>query len=131
MQEGGCQCGAVRYRIDDDKMLYHALCHCADCRASSGAPATAWLAVQDDAFVITRGEATAFNSSGQSVRHFCARCGTGLYFVNPEMLPGIVDVQSATLDDPPAPTAQIQVAERLEYMAHLSDLPEFDRYPGP
>jgi hypothetical protein len=44
---GGCQCGAVRYAVEGDP-LHHAVCHCADCRASAGAPMVAWLAVKED-----------------------------------------------------------------------------------
>ena len=84
-------------------------------------------------FRVTSGEAIAYNSSGASWRHFCGACGTGLYFINEDMLPGIVDIQSATLDNAQdhAPGAQIQTAERLGYMGKLSQMPEFDRYPGP
>jgi hypothetical protein len=128
---GGCQCGAVRYEVEGE-MAHHALCHCKDCRASSGAPAVAWMAFPAAGFRVTQGEAVAFNSSGASIRHFCATCGTGLYFLNEQFLPGIVDIQSATLDDADshAPGAQIQTAERLAYMARLNELPEFERFPG-
>lgn len=131
MLTGGCQCGAVRYEVEGEA-AHHALCHCADCRASSGAPATAWMAFASDSFRITSGKATPYNSSGASWRHFCGTCGTGIYFNNEVMLPGIVDIQSATLDDAQnlAPGAQIQTAERLRYMADLGNLPEFERYPG-
>ena len=49
-----------------------------------------------------------------------------------EVLPGIVDVQSSTLDEPNAlpPTIQIQTAERLDWMKHIHELPEFERFPG-
>ena len=131
MPAGGCQCGAVRYEVEGE-VAHHALCHCADCRASSGAPATAWMAFSAENFRITKGEAVAFNSSGDSWRHFCGTCGTGLYFINETTLPGIVDIQSATLDDAAEhlPGAQVQTAERLPYMADLSSMPEFLRYPG-
>ena len=132
MASGGCQCGAVRYEVEGEP-AHHALCHCQDCRASSGAPATAWMAFASDRFRITQGTAIAYNSSGESWRHFCGTCGTGIYFINEQMLPGIVDVQSATLDDardhPPA--VQIQTAERLDYMTTLNAMPAFERYPGP
>lgn len=131
MLSGGCQCGAVRYEVSGE-MAHHALCHCTDCRASSGAPMIAWMAYPAGGFKVTKGEAVAYNSSGKSIRHFCGTCGTGLYFVNEEFLPGIVDIQSSTLDDAGkhAPTAQIQTAERLDYMAKLEDIPAFERFPG-
>jgi hypothetical protein len=46
-------------------------------------------------------------------------------------LPGVIDIQSATLDDPGGtpPGAQIQVAERLGWMETLDELPSFERYP--
>ena len=31
-----------------------------------------------------------------------ANCGTGLFYANANVLPGIVDIQSATYDDPEA-----------------------------
>jgi hypothetical protein len=47
------------------------------------------------------------------------------------MLPGIVDIQSATYDTPEAIPAriQIQVAERISWMEHAHELPQFQRFP--
>jgi len=131
MLTGGCQCGAVRYEAEAEEPR-HALCHCADCRASAGAPVVGWMAVPASGFRVVAGVAQAFNSSGDSWRYFCPTCGTGLYFVNETMLPGIVDIQSATLDEPDVfpPMAHIQTAERLGYMTRLDELPEFERFPG-
>ena len=84
-----------------------------------------------DAVKVTSGEPRIYNSSEHGRRHFCGACGTGLFYVNDSMLPGIIDIQSATYYDPDAvpPTAQIQVAERLRWMEHAHELPAFDRYP--
>jgi hypothetical protein len=128
---GGCHCGAVRYEVEGTP-AHVVLCHCKDCRRSAGAPVVAWAAFAEDAFRVTQGEATIFNSSGTSMRSFCPKCGTGLYFQNAETLPGIVDIQLATLDDPDAipVQCQIQTAERIGWMAEAHALPEFERYPG-
>ncbi|MET0366352.1 MAG: GFA family protein [Sphingobium sp.] len=128
---GGCQCGAIRYKaIGEPKHV--ALCHCADCRKSAGAPMVGWAAFAEEDFAVTQGDPRTFNSSGSSLRSFCPNCGTGLFFRNAEYLPGIVDIQSATLDDPDAlpPQAHIQTAERIGWMTHLAEMPEFERYPG-
>jgi hypothetical protein len=47
------------------------------------------------------------------------------------MLPGIVDVQSGTFDDPDlVPVAvHIQTAERIGWMERAHELPAFERYP--
>ncbi len=129
--EGGCQCGAVRYSVEGQPE-HVALCHCSDCRKSAGAPTVAWGAFKSSEFALTAGSPAVYNSSGASMRHFCATCGSGVYFVNEQYLPGLVDIQVATLDDPDAlpPQAQIQVAERISWMKDLAALPEFERYPG-
>ena len=128
---GGCHCGAICYSIEG-AALTHALCHCTDCRRSSGAPMVAWAAFADGDLTVTQGSPKTINSSGSAMRSFCAACGTGLFYRNAEALPGIVDIQSATLDDPDAlpPTAHIQTAERLDWMRHAHELPTFERFPG-
>lgn len=130
-QQGGCQCGAVRYEVSSEPQ-YVALCHCEGCRKSSGAPMVAWAAFTEDGFRVVKGEAKMYNSSGSAMRNFCPDCGTGLYYKNADVLPGLVDIQVATLDDPsvfPA-TGHIQTAERIDWMADAHVLPQFERYPG-
>lgn len=129
--EGGCQCGTVRYSVEGEPQ-HVALCHCSDCRKSSGAPTVAWAAYTAAEFALTAGTPKVYNSSGAAMRHFCPTCGSGLYYVNEAVLPGLVDIQVATLDDPEAlpPQAQIQVAERIGWMKDIAGLHEFDRYPG-
>ena len=133
MATGGCRCGAVRYAIAG-KAERHSLCHCRDCQMATGAPVVGWLAVAADDFRIMRGEPVSYTAPSGSTRQFCGTCGTPLFFVNEDTLPGIVDVQSVTLDEPDAvlPDAQIQLADRRAYMAAdtLASLPAFDRFPG-
>lgn len=132
MLTGGCRCGAVRYQAEVEDPSRHGLCHCADCRRSTGAPAVAWLAVPKNTFAVIQGEATRWDGDNGAERYFCGTCGTSLYYFNEAVLPGIADIQSATLDEPDdyPPTAQIQCAERLGYMARLNAIPEFERWPG-
>lgn len=130
--QGGCHCGAVRYETAGDPIT-HALCHCSDCRRSAGAPVVGWTMYPEAQVTVTRGGTKTYESSHHGRREFCAACGTGLFYKNAEMLPGIIDVQSATLDDPDAVPARchIQTAERISWMATSHELPEFDRYPAP
>jgi hypothetical protein len=129
--EGGCQCGAIRYRISGEP-VYVALCHCDDCRKSSGAPMTTWSAFAENDVTVIAGEPRDFQSSAHGTRSFCPTCGTGLLYRNPAVLPGIIDVQAATLDDPGAlpPQIHVQTAERISWMAGIDALPAFERYPG-
>ena len=132
MIEGGCRCGAVRYKAEGEP-AHHAVCHCRDCQMASGAPMVAWLAMPSEGFAVTRGEVASYTAPSGSTRQFCAQCGTPLFFVNEAVLPGIVDIQSVTLDDPDnvLPQAQIQTAERRAWVEKLDELPKFERFPGP
>jgi hypothetical protein len=129
--EGGCHCGAVRYRVSGEPE-HIALCHCTDCRKSAGAPMVGWAAFAEADVSHEQGEVTTFNSSGATLRMFCPRCGSGVFSSNQEMLPGLVDIQVATLDDLDAlaPQCHIQVADRIGWMAQAHRLPEFERFPG-
>lgn len=130
IHSGSCHCGAIRYRLSGQPRGV-SLCHCSDCRRSAGAPFVAWAMYREEALELTQGTPKTINSSGTAMRSFCADCGTGLFYRNQAVLPGIVDIQAATLDDADAlpPTVQIQTAERLAWVTHLSELPEHERFP--
>ena len=125
---GGCHCGAIRYEITGEP-INHALCHCVDCRRASGAPMVGWAMMPLEQLAI-RGETAEYASSEHARRHFCIQCGTGLFYINAAMLPGLVDVQTGTLDEPELLPAQahIQTAERLPWMERAHELPQFERF---
>lgn len=127
--KGSCHCGAIGYAVSGEP-VYHALCHCSDCRRATGAPAVSWALFPRDAVTIA-GAPQAYASSEQAQRHFCGECGTSLFYTNEAIFPGQIDIQSATLDDPSALPlqCQIQTAERIVWMEHPQDVPAFDRYP--
>jgi hypothetical protein len=131
MLTGQCHCGAIRYRVEGEP-VHHALCHCGDCRRHAGAPMVGWALFRNENFAILQGEPKVYSSSDEGRRHFCADCGTGLFYTNEAIFPGMTDVQSGTLDNPDALPAQvqIQVAERIAWMADVDTLPQFARFPG-
>ena len=100
--------------------------------APAAAPMVAWAMFPEAALTVTQGEPKTINSSSTALRSFCADCGTGLFYRNAAVVAGMVDVQTATLDDPEAlpPTLQSQLAERLDWMTRIDELPGFERYPG-
>ena len=91
-----------------------------------------WAAYPEQSLKVTRGTPKVYCSSENGRRHFCGDCGTGLFYYNAVNLPGIADVQIATLDDPSAvrPQIQVQAAERISWMEKAHELPAFPRYPG-
>ena len=83
--EGGCLCGAVRFiTTGEPKGVYW--CHCQSCRKHTGAPVSVFVAFDCDAYRVTKGEVSKFDSTpGKTRRGFCARCGSTLTC---ESLPG-------------------------------------------
>jgi len=90
-----------------------------------------WAMFPEDRVIITKGAPKTYKSSENGRRAFCADCGTGLFYRNAEMLPGIIDIQTGTLDDPSQLPARchIQTAERISWMTEVDKLPEFERFP--
>jgi hypothetical protein len=111
--EGGCLCGAVRYRIALPA-LDASICHCATCRRAAGAPSVAWATVPAEGFAWTAGEPAAFASSPGVTRTHCAACGTSLTWQRDR---GEIDVTLASLDDPEAlpPVKETWLSQRLSW----------------
>jgi hypothetical protein len=78
---GGCHCGAIRYQVEGE-LIVHALCHCIDCRRHAGAPMVGWTMYAEHAVKVTKGQPKVYQSSEHGRRHFCANCGTGLFYTN-------------------------------------------------
>lgn len=97
--EGGCQCGAVRYRIEG-RPLGLAVCHCGGCQKQSGSAFGMSLAVPRDAFRLLAGELRSFATacdSGRTKRcSFCPACGTRIHH---QIFEGALSVKAGTLDD--------------------------------
>lgn len=130
MVTGRCQCGAIHYAAEGAP-LYSAICHCADCRRSAGAPMVGWALFPHEQVMVS-GAPVTYDSSENATRHFCGTCGTGLFYTNPAIFPGMIDIQTGTLDDPAAlpPQIHVQMAEAAPWMEQAHSLPKFDRYPN-
>ena len=119
---GGCQCGAVRYRIDAAPVNPH-VCHCRMCQKASGAAFMAFAETDLGHFQWTRGAPAWFRSSEAVERGFCAACGTSLHFryVGSDRL----DVSLASLDEPDAvtPAKEFGYESRLHWLDLLGTLP--------
>ncbi len=99
--EGGCLCGAVRYRASHaPSVAGH--CYCTDCRKSSGTGHCSHMAVAKEAVDI-QGEVTFYNrpaDSGNLIsRGFCATCGAAVYSLNSGFA-DLVFIRASSLDDP-------------------------------
>ena len=73
-QQGGCQCGQLRYQFDAPlRDIAH--CHCSICRRTSGGIVTTWITVPLASFQWLRGTPAEYTSSPTCTRFFCPGCG--------------------------------------------------------
>jgi hypothetical protein len=77
IHEGGCACGAFRFRATG-KPRRVALCHCMTCRRVHGSAFGAYaIYARDD--VAMSGRLETWRSSEEGRRHFCPVCGSVAY----------------------------------------------------
>ncbi len=103
VHEGGCVCGAVRYRARGEPVVSMA-CHCRFCQQRLGS-AFALVAYFDEQNIeFTQGRLSQYehrsDESGRWLRMgFCPRCGTTLTHTA-EVRPGLRSIAVGTFDDP-------------------------------
>jgi hypothetical protein len=114
---GGCQCGAVRFRVGN--LGRASICHCRMCQKASGSVGGMFVVGHD--LVVTRGAMKHFRSSNKVKRRFCGDCGTPLTF---EMDTGGLDISIAAFDRAAeiVPDIQYAVEDRLPWFATLHAL---------
>jgi hypothetical protein len=120
LHTGGCQCGAIRFRIQG-KPGQSSICHCRMCQKAFGAYYAPLVSTRGAAFTWTRGEPKYFQSSNHVRRGFCDNCGTPLTY---EAADGIA-ISAGALDDPSSlpPSMQYGVEAKVPFVDHLGALP--------
>lgn len=134
MFEGGCNCGAIRYRVEGTPLAV-AACHCTRCRRQSGAAYSVNLVVRASAMTVA-GTLAVYEdpetSSGSPVRReFCGSCGSPIRSVMTAD-PRVVAVKAGTADAPGdfAPTLHIWTGSKLPWVDLPPDLPQFEANAG-
>ena len=94
--EGGCLCGAVRYRITG-KPRRTTNCHCVHCRRSSGAAFLTWIEFDPSGLEFVSGTPSRYESRPRVIRQFCGACGTQLTYRHADE-PDTIDVTACSLD---------------------------------
>ncbi len=115
---GGCQCGAIRYRLSGP-LLEPGLCHCRMCQKASGNLFMAMVGSMLEHFEVTRGEPGWFRSSAEFDRGFCANCGAPMFF---RKIGGKgIGVALGSLDNPAAirPLAVYGTQSRMPWLAEV------------
>lgn len=126
--EGGCLCGAVRYRLHGEP-TYSAHCHCRSCQRATGAGFVTWVGVKPENFEVTEGRITFCATSPGVQRGFCGQCGSSLTFAGDGWTD--IGITAATLDDPGTakPSSNVYVAHQLPWVVLDENLKRYERFP--
>ncbi len=125
--EGGCACGAVRYRCAAAPFVSYA-CHCTACQKRTGSAFGVSVQVPAEAVTILEGEPKSrarIADSGNELRsHFCGECGTTIYGAS-SARPRVRTLMAGSIDDPSwVPIqANIWIGSALPWV-HLSEAVE-------
>jgi hypothetical protein len=123
IREGGCLCGAVRFRTEGEP-LNARICHCRTCQKAMGSPFFA-RAMFDARAVSVVGDPARYPSSAALDREFCRACGTRLFSRRTNGT--AVGVALAVFDDCNAfaPTEHIWVSEKMAWVRLDDGLPQY------
>ncbi|WP_343562386.1 GFA family protein [Kiloniella sp. b19] len=126
MLKGRCDCGRVSFELDEARKAI-TVCHCGQCRRTSGHLwASTHAASYDDLRFLNDEGLSWYASSDFAKRGFCRFCGSSLFYrMNDEKGVGIA---AGCLDIPTAmhTAKHIFVKDKGDYYEITDDLPQMD-----
>jgi hypothetical protein len=132
-REGGCACGAVRFKVSAPFMGV-GVCHCTDCQKGSGGGPNYVALAPTTAFEVTKGKAKVYAVTGDSGadigRAFCPDCGSPLWSEPGGGAP-FVPVKLGALDDSSdlTPSLHLYTASAPPWHLMHEGLPAFPKAP--
>lgn len=120
--EGGCLCGAVRYRAEPP-LRPIVVCHCGQCRRSHGGPAPYAAARAGQLQIVGPAGLAWYESSPGIRRGFCRRCGSSLFWRRDQG--EAVSIAAGSFDGDPGLriAGHIHVAAAVAWTARSDGLP--------
>jgi hypothetical protein len=130
-REGGCACGAVRYRLASEPMFVHC-CHCLSCQRQTGSAFVINLLIEADRVKLLAGEPQPVGvprDDGSTQQIFrCPTCQVAVFseYGRPE----VCFVRGGTLDDPAsvAPDVHIFTRSKLPWVELPGSVPAVEVY---
>ena len=131
--DGGCACGAVRYRMTSQPMFVHC-CHCRWCQRESGAAFALNALIEADRVDLLKGEPEPVDTpsnSGKGQKYFrCPQCRIALWSNYAGAGEAIRFVRVGTLDEPDRlpPDIHIYTASKQPWIVIPEDALAFEEY---
>ena len=130
-REGGCSCGAVRYRLTSEPLFVHC-CHCLSCQRQTGSAFVINLLIEADRVELLSAEPQPVDvprDDGSKQRIYrCPICQVAVF--SEYGRPGVWFVRAGTLDDPSVVTPDVHIYTRskLPWVALPESTPAFRTY---
>jgi hypothetical protein len=129
--EGGCSCGAVRYRLTSEPLFTHC-CHCLNCQRQTGSAFVINLLIEADRVELLAGDPQPGDvprDDGSTQRIYrCADCQIAVFseYGRPE----IKFVRGGTLDEPSQvePDVHIYTRSKVPWISLPTSAPAFEEY---
>jgi hypothetical protein len=132
-KQGGCTCGAVRYRLADAPMFVHC-CHCTSCQTETGSAFVLNALIESDRVETLAGApepvmTPSESGRGQNVWR-CPDCRVALWSNYGGAADILRFVRVGTLDDPGAlpPDVHIYTRSKLAWVTLPAGAPAFEAY---
>jgi hypothetical protein len=130
-REGGCACGAVRYRLRSEPLFVHC-CHCLNCQRQTGSAFVVNLLIEADRVELLAGDPEPVDvprdhGSAQRILR-CPSCQVAVYSEYGH--PGVRFVRGGTLDDPTeiTPDVHIYTRSKVGWVTLPPTAPAFEEY---
>ncbi|MGA7966321.1 MAG: GFA family protein [Gammaproteobacteria bacterium] len=131
--DGGCTCGAVRYRMTSPPMFVHC-CHCRWCQRETGTSYALNAMIEADRVVLLAGEpetvdTPSLSGHGQKIAR-CPTCRIALWSNYAGAGDAIRFIRVGTLDEPDRvpPDIQIFTASRQPWVVLSADIPAVEEF---
>ncbi len=129
--DGGCSCGAIRYRLAADPLITHC-CHCLNCQRQTGSAFVVNALIESTRFELLTGDPRPVDvprDDGSTQRVFrCPACQVAVF--SKYTRPDVLFVRAGTLDDPGqvAPDVHIYTRSKLPWVTLPEGIPAFSTY---
>jgi hypothetical protein len=129
--DGGCSCGAVRYRLRSEPLFVHC-CHCLNCQRQTGSAFAINVLIEAGGVEIVAGDPRPVDvprDDGSTQRIFrCPACQVAVY--SEYTRPQVWFVRAGTLDDPSqvSPDVHIYTRSKRDWIALPESVPAFEVY---
>jgi len=127
--QGGCSCGAVRYRLTSEPLIVHC-CHCLNCQRQTGGAFAINLVIETDRVELLAGQPQRVDvprDDGSMQRiHRCPDCQVAVY--SEYTLPEFLFVRAGTLDEPRGITPDVHIftKSKVDWVVIPTSMPAFD-----